>query len=263
MADGFESEATISQCFPDMTANDLVLDHDGQSNSGKSGRSLRMRERVTRPDLSELERRTFLSAFDGRQLYHVPDSVPPMDGQKLFGEDASLVWDFGCGRGERIVELAKQNPDKKYVGVDVHYASLLWGVRAAADAELGNVRFVRADGALLISYVPTSSAEAAAVMFPAPLPQKNGTFKGMPTIQFALHIHRVLEAEGSPFVFASDSRPYFNYRMRQIGVLGRFTCDTSELTVGIDILDNPTRYQRVWERKGIPTSRAILRKHIA
>ena len=149
------------------------------------------------------------------------------------------------------------------MGVDVHYNSLMLGVRAAMDAELGNVRFVKADGTLLIPYVPSYSAESAAVMYPAPLPQKNGNFKGMPTLQFTTQIQRVLEAEGSPFEFATDSRPYFNYRMRQIGVLGHFTCDTSELKVGIDNLDNPTRYQRVWESKGIPTSRVILRKHIA
>jgi tRNA (guanine-N7-)-methyltransferase len=260
MVNAFESEKNISNYFPDMTSGDLVLDQNGQSNSGKSGRSVRMHERVTKPTLSELELKTYLREYSGYQLYNHPSTIPAIDGYELFGEDTNLIWDFGCGRGERIVELAKQNSDKKYVGADIHYTSLTLGIRAAADAELDNVRFIKADGTLLIPYMPTRSAEAVAVMFPAPVPKSNGDFKGMPTPEFATQIHRILEAKGSPFEFASDSEPYFNYRMRQLGRLCIFSCDTEELKVGINISTNPTRYQHLWESKGIPTFSATLRK---
>ena len=218
-----------------------------------------MRERVEKPELSELEQHTFLREYTGNQLYNAADTVPTMDGQELFGDDTAIAWDFGCGRGERIVELAKDNPDKKYVGVDIHHPSLMIGVRSAADNAIDNVRFIKADCELLIPYMPTSGSESAAVLFPAPVP-KNGEFKGMPKPEFAAQIHRILQAHGSLLEFASDSEPYFNYRMRQISRIGLFTCDVMELSVGLNNSDTPTRYQRVWESKGIPTYRTVLRK---
>lgn len=257
----FESQAVIDEYFPDMSAGDLVLDPDGQSNSGKSGRGVRMHERPTRPELTEAEVQKFLRAYGGEQLYKYGDTVPHLDGAELFGDDAPITWDYGCGRGERLIELAKRNPDQYFVGVDIHMTSLKFGARAAADALLGdNIRFIKADCGLLVPYIPDGSSNAAAVMFPAPVPKNNGTFKGIPTPEFSDQVHRTLVGVGAPFEFASDSAPYFNHRMRQIGARGLYSLAPDEFTIGFDNSANPTRYQKVWEQKEIPTHHAILRK---
>lgn len=256
----FESQAVIDEYFPDMSAGDLVLDPDGQSNSGKSGRGVRMHERVTRPELTKAEEQQFLRIYGGEQLYKFRDTIPDLDGAELFGDDAPITWDYGCGRGERLIELAQENPDQYFVGADIHLTSLEIGARAAADALLDNIRFIKADCVLLVPYIPDSSSNAAAVMFPAPVPKNDGTFKGIPTPEFSDQVHRTLSGTGDPLEFASDSEPYFNHRMRQIGARGLYSLAPDEFTIGFGNSANPTRYQMLWERKNIPTHHAILRK---
>ena len=256
----FRSAHTIDRYFPESSATDLDINPDGTSNSGKAGKSVRMHERVALAPVNEIEKETFLRVYSGDQLYNHPDTISPLDGTELFGDDTAVHWDYGCGRGEYIVDLASRNPDKKYVGVDLHYRSLLLGVRMAADAQLNNVRFIRADAKLLSPFIPDQRSDSASVHFPAPLPSKQGAFYGMPDPQLASNIHRTLEAKNAPFEFASDSEPYFRFRMRELGFQGLFNCDLSEISAGLGETTTPTRYQRVWESKGIKTHRAILRK---
>ena len=149
----FRSAHTIDRYFPESSATDLDINPDGTSNSGKAGKSVRMHERVALAPVNEIEKETFLRVYSGDQLYNHPDTISPLDGTELFGDDTAVHWDYGCGRGEYIVDLASRNPDKKYVGVDLHYRSLLLGVRMAADAQLNNVRFIRADAKLLSPFI--------------------------------------------------------------------------------------------------------------
>lgn len=139
---------------------------------------------------------------------------------------------------------------------------MLIGARAAADAMLDNVRFIRADARMLLKKVPTETADEVGILFPAPQPTANGGFADVLQPPIAADISRVLETEGT-FEFASDSKPYFSVKMRMLGGLGIFTCDINdvtqenELTAGRDGTAR-TRYQDVWEKKGIITHRAKL-----
>lgn len=256
----FESESVINRHFPKSSPDDIQIDLEGQSNSGKTGKSVRLHERVPSVEISESESEKYFRAYTGEQFYKYADDLAPVDSAELFGQDAPLRWDLGCGRGERIVELASQNPDEFYVGVDTHHRSLQLGIRAAANAELDNVRFIRANASLLAPFIPDQSAQSVSILFPAPLPSKRQGFEGMPTPDLTLNIHRILEKIGSPFEFSSDSEPYFNYRMRQIGATGLFSCQLDELSIRVGSASHPTRYQKIWESKGISTHTAIMRK---
>jgi tRNA (guanine-N7-)-methyltransferase len=258
----FESESVMNTYFPEGSPDEIKIDHEGQSNSGKAGKSVRLHERVPQVEISDAESDTYFRAYTGEQFYRYADEVAPIDGTELFGDDDPLCWDFGCGRGERIVELASRNPDELYVGVDTHQRSLMLGVRAAANAELDNIRFIRANASLLAPFIPSESAQSASILFPAPLPSKRQGFDGMPTPDLTQNIHRILEKIGSPFEFSSDSEPYFNYRMRQIGATGLFSCQLDELNIGVGNIPCSTRYQKIWESKGISTHFAIVRKRM-
>lgn len=256
----FSTNQLINEFFPDMSTDDLSVTNNGQSNSGKAGRSLRIRERVNMPELEESIKRKYYRSYNGYILHNTPECVPHLDGKELFGNDTVITWDYGCGRGEAIAELAKRNPDKNYVGVDVHYRSLMLGVKAVSSASLSNILFIKADCNLLISHIPDRSVSAATVLFPAPVPNKRGGFDGIPSDSFVSQVYRILEDKAGVFEFASDSEPYFNYRMRRIAKSGLFLCSPDDMCIGLNILEQPTRYQRIWETKGILTHRATMHK---
>jgi|LSQX01.2.fsa_nt_gb tRNA (guanine-N7-)-methyltransferase len=54
-----------------------------------------------------------------------------------------LILELGCGKGEYTLELARRNPAKNYVGVDIKGARLWRGAKTATLEGLPNVAFLR------------------------------------------------------------------------------------------------------------------------
>lgn len=63
--------------------------------------------------------------------------------EKQFGNDAGLVLELGCGKGEYTVELARRNPQRNHIGVDIKGARLWRGAKTATEEGLNNVGFLR------------------------------------------------------------------------------------------------------------------------
>jgi len=61
----------------------------------------------------------------------------------FFKRDAPLVLELGCGRGEYTVGLARLQPKKNYLGVDIKGARLWRGARIAKEEGLTHVGFLR------------------------------------------------------------------------------------------------------------------------
>ena len=66
-----------------------------------------------------------------------PSSLPAATG------NLPIVLELGCGKGEYTLELARRNPDKFYIGVDIKGARLWRGAKTATEEGLKNVAFLR------------------------------------------------------------------------------------------------------------------------
>jgi tRNA (guanine-N7-)-methyltransferase len=60
-----------------------------------------------------------------------------------FKNDNPIVLELGCGRGEYTVGLAKRNPDKNYIGIDIKGARMWAGAKQAETEGISNVAFLR------------------------------------------------------------------------------------------------------------------------
>src|SRR5690554_6074554 len=63
--------------------------------------------------------------------------------EEFFSNTNPLVLELGCGKGEYSVELAEQNPETNFVGVDIKGARLWKGAKTALNKGLANVGFLR------------------------------------------------------------------------------------------------------------------------
>ena len=79
--------------------------------------------------------------------YSVVSDVPfTMRGhwcEEYFHNQNPIILELGCGKGEYAVELAKANPDKNYIGVDIKGARMWTGATRALQEGIGNVAFLR------------------------------------------------------------------------------------------------------------------------
>lgn len=63
--------------------------------------------------------------------------------EDFFHNDAPLVLELGCGRGEYTVGLARLFPEKNFIGVDIKGARMWTGATQALQEGLKNVAFLR------------------------------------------------------------------------------------------------------------------------
>jgi tRNA (guanine-N7-)-methyltransferase len=105
--------------------------------------------------------------------YVLPHSLTPLDWNTVFGRRAPRVLEIGFGMGEATAQLAREQPERDFIGVEVHtpgVGSLLLRMR---ELGLDNVRIVQHDAVeVLRDMVAPDSLDALHVYFPDPWHKK-------------------------------------------------------------------------------------------
>ena len=63
--------------------------------------------------------------------------------KNIFLNNNPVVLELACGKGEYTIGLAKKNPNKNYVGIDIKGERIWKGAKEALKMKLDNVRFLR------------------------------------------------------------------------------------------------------------------------
>lgn len=211
------------------------------------------RFRVTKPTPQAFER--YFLEYLGRDLHHRPAELPQLTSQMLFGVDAPLVFDFGCGRGEFVVQQASQRPDEVFVGVDWHVKSVWDAINRAERADLDNLRIIKADFRLALNVIPDESASEIYVLFPPPHLKRGKRSQDVLRESVFPAIHRVL-VPGGYFNFVTDNEEYFQLKLELLTQDGLFEVQSTSK----QIEGGQTRFQRFWEGFDIRSNRAECRK---
>lgn len=94
------------------------------------------------------------------------------DPVALFGREAPLVVEIGCGMGDATAAMAAADPGRDYLAVDVHTPGLANLLALTERGGLENVRAARGDAVeLLRDLMKPGSLDAVHVFFPDPWPK--------------------------------------------------------------------------------------------
>jgi tRNA (guanine-N7-)-methyltransferase len=158
--------------------------------------------RVAPPD-KETASRYFLH-WDTKDLYHAPDAFPAVTSEALFGNDAQLEIEVGCGTGEYLCALAARNPAANFVGFDINLKALYVAVEHARSLSLKNVRFVKAPFQYVYPLLVDDSAQAVYLHFPEPILHPRFRKQRIYNSAFIDHVYRAL-VPGGKFSIVTDS----------------------------------------------------------
>jgi tRNA (guanine-N7-)-methyltransferase len=97
----------------------------------------------------------------------------PLDYAGIFGNDRPVTVEIGFGMGAATALIARNNPEKNYLGIEVHrpgIGKLLWEIERRG---LENIRIIEHDAAeVLEKMIPPNSISAFHIFFPDPWPKK-------------------------------------------------------------------------------------------
>ncbi|AZQ60166.1 tRNA (guanosine(46)-N7)-methyltransferase TrmB [Maribacter sp. MJ134] len=116
--------------------------------------------------------------------------------EEHFGNSNPIVLELGCGKGEYTVGLAKQNPNKNFIGIDIKGARFWRGAKTALEEGLNNVAFLRTQIELLDLLFTKDEVSEIWITFPDPQIKYKRTKHRMTNEVFLNKYEKILQPNG-------------------------------------------------------------------
>ncbi|TYC10213.1 tRNA (guanosine(46)-N7)-methyltransferase TrmB [Bizionia gelidisalsuginis] len=114
----------------------------------------------------------------------------------FFKNENPLVLELGCGKGEYSVALAKQYPNKNFVGVDIKGARFWRGAKTGIEENIPNVAFLRTQIELIDHAFAENEVDEIWITFPDPQIKYKRTKHRMTNAEFLERYKKILKLEG-------------------------------------------------------------------
>ncbi|WP_439243229.1 tRNA (guanosine(46)-N7)-methyltransferase TrmB [Lonepinella sp. BR2474] len=116
--------------------------------------------------LSEYQRQMM---NDNWANYGLDYQETPFDFAKIYGNNHPVVLEIGFGMGKSLVEMAAQNPDKNYLGIEVHTPGVGACLAYALEKGVKNLRVMCHDATeILRDCIAENSLGGLQLFFPDP-----------------------------------------------------------------------------------------------
>ena len=188
--------------------------------------------------------------------------IDRLDLEEIFGRNAPLHVDLGCGDGSFICELPQRVPEKNFLGIE----RLLGRIRSAARKAAGipNVRLLRMESSYAVRYLlPARSVEEFYLLFPDPWPKRRHWERRIVTGDFLCAINQALVGNGTLRI-ATDHPDYLEKIQEtaranpHFAVIEPADADPFDLCLG-QVLPL-TKFERKFRAEGAPIHWLELRK---
>lgn len=176
------------------------------------------------------------------------------------GPEQKLHLEIGCYHGESLLEMAKQNPDELFVGVEWKFKEAYKASDKAVRSKLPNLVFLRANIARLPWIFAPGELDRVWILFPDPWPK------------FAHHKWRVLHAdffrslglslrEGSEVMIKTDHCDYASFIGSELKAANCFDNLNDDEADTIWNTFPPTPFEKIFFKKSEPTFIYSLRRN--
>jgi tRNA (guanine-N7-)-methyltransferase len=91
--------------------------------------------------------------------------------EQHFHNDHPIVLELACGGGEYTVALARQFPERNFIGVDVKGNRIWKGAKQALEANLANAAFLRTRIEIIDHFFAPGEVDEIWITFPDPFPR--------------------------------------------------------------------------------------------
>lgn len=147
------------------------------------------------------------------QYKHLILTFPVGDLRQYFTHpDHPLTVEIGFGMGQSLVEMAKNNPKRNFVGIEVHIPGIAQCVFDAGSLGLENLRVLNADAIQVLKEMPDHSIDCIQLYFPDPW-QKKRHFKRRFVVPERMALVEQKLSIGGTFHCATDWQPYADWML--------------------------------------------------
>lgn len=183
--------------------------------------------------------------------------------ESFFHNDHPIVLELGCGKGEYTVGLAKQYPEKNFIGIDIKGARMWTGARESHEAGMKNVAFLRTNIEMISHFFAENEVSEVWITFPDP--QMKKVTKRLTATNFIANYQQFVKDNGIIHL-KTDSNFMFTYTCEMVKA-NHYQVDFQTNDLYASDLDDPilgikTYYEQQWLDRGLSIKyiRFILEK---
>jgi tRNA (guanine-N7-)-methyltransferase len=183
------------------------------------------------------------------QLFSI---VERLNLAELFPKPQPLEVELGCGDASFLVEYARRNPDRNFIGVERLLGRIQKLDRKGRRAGLANLRGVRIESSYFLQHLlPPNSAAALHIYFPDPWPKKKHRRHRLIGESFPALARSAL-APGGTVYLRTDDADYFQ-QMTEVFAASR---EFQKVETPPELAEIVTDFERDFNLQGIKTLRA-------
>ena len=142
-----------------------------------------------------------------------------LDWKEVFGNDNPVVLEIGFGMGASLVEMAKNAPEKNFIGIEVHSPGVGACLADAREAGITNLRVMCHDAVEVFEHmIPNGSLATLQLFFPDPWHKKRHHKRRIVQLDFAEMVRQKLILNEGIFHMATD---WENYAEHMIEIMNQ------------------------------------------
>lgn len=179
--------------------------------------------------------------------------------RERFGNDNPIHIEIGMGKGKFIIQLAKENPNINYVGIEKFSSVLVRAIEKQTEEQLPNLLFVRMEAEYIGNVFDKGEVDYIYLNFSDPWPKDRHAKRRLTSVQFLERYKEILAQEGG-ITFKTDNRPLFDFSLEQIDEAGWIKDN-----VTFDLHKSPyvegnvmTEYEQKFSEMGNPICRVVF-----
>ena len=138
---------------------------------------------------------------------------------RLFGNNNPIRIEVGMGKGRFIMEMAAQNPQVNFIGIERYSSVLLRALQKREELELPNIYFMCVDAKELSEIFAPEEIEKIYLNFSDPWPKDRHAKRRLTSPEFMKVYDQVLKKDGT-VEFKTDNQGLFEYSLEAIPEAG-------------------------------------------
>ncbi len=174
-----------------------------------------------------------------------------IDPNEVFEREAPLVLEIGFGMGDSLLQMAKSEPDKNFIGIEVHPPGVGRLINLAGDEEISNLRVYMADAKdVLEDCIPDGAIDRFQLYFPDPWHKKKHHKRRIVQVEFMRLVAQKLSSKGVAHL-ATDWEEYAEHMMEVMCAMDEYKNQAPEFQYSETPSFRPeTKFERRGERLG-------------
>ena len=139
--------------------------------------------------------------------------------QEIFKNTAPLYIEIGMGKGQFILEMARRNPDKNFIGIEKYSSGLVRALEKCEENPPENLRFIRMDAEMILDVFAPDEISGIYLNFSDPWPKDRHAKRRLTYRDFWNRYREILKKDGQ-VIFKTDNRPLFDFSLEEVEAAG-------------------------------------------